>query len=107
MNNHPREDVWGDMVDTDRLGRYYGEWAGKLAKREKGWAVATTGLAMVSLIFGGCRRGSVDCSPDHADRTNQHHAFGLPFRWDCEFGNLPTETTRGPFDRMAEAVAPG
>ena len=40
--------VWDQMVDTDRLARYYGRLAGKLARREKWAAIATTTFSVVS-----------------------------------------------------------
>ncbi len=50
MSNELRTDVWNDMVHTDGLVRYYGELAGKLARRERAMAVATAVFATVGLV---------------------------------------------------------
>lgn len=39
-----------DMIHTDGLVRYYGELAGKLARRQQAMAIVTSVLAMVSLV---------------------------------------------------------
>ena len=40
--------IWDRMVETDRLARYYGRLAGKLARRERMASIATTTLSVVS-----------------------------------------------------------
>lgn len=50
MNSELRTDVWNDMIHTDGLVRYYGELAGKLARRQQAMAIVTSVLAMVSLV---------------------------------------------------------
>ena len=50
MSNEPiRTAIWNEMVDTDRLARYYGALAGKKAELERRMTILTTGLALVSL----------------------------------------------------------
>ena len=49
MSGNIRTDIWNGMVEADRLARYYGQLAGKLASQERWMAIATTGLAMVSV----------------------------------------------------------
>ncbi|MDE2761918.1 MAG: hypothetical protein OXQ94_00850 [Gemmatimonadota bacterium] len=50
MSNEPlRTAIWNEMVDTDRLARYYGALAGRKAELERRMTVLTTGLALVSL----------------------------------------------------------
>ena len=50
VNSELRTDVWNDMIHTDGLVRYYGELAGKLARRQQVMAIVTSVLAMVSLV---------------------------------------------------------
>ena len=40
--------IWDCMVETDRTARYYGHLAGRLARREKWAAIATTVFSVVS-----------------------------------------------------------
>lgn len=47
-NTETRTHVWEGMVDADRLRRYYGQLAGKLARRERRMTVATCLLALVT-----------------------------------------------------------
>ena len=49
-NESIRTAIWNEMVDTDRLARYYGALAGKKADLERRTAILTTGLALVSLV---------------------------------------------------------
>ncbi|MCY4571414.1 MAG: hypothetical protein OXF01_01330 [Gemmatimonadetes bacterium] len=58
MSSELRTDVWSDMVDTDRLARYYGELAGKLARKEQWMTVITTVMAMISLVTALSPAGS-------------------------------------------------
>ena len=51
MKHQIRKDVWGSMVDSDRLCRYYGRLAGKLGKREKRSAQIAFALALVTLAL--------------------------------------------------------
>ena len=48
MNTEIRTSVWEGMVAADRLRRYYGKLAGKLARRERWMTVATCILALVT-----------------------------------------------------------
>ena len=49
LNESIRTAIWNEMVDTDRLARYYGALAGKKADLEQRTAILTTVLALVSL----------------------------------------------------------
>lgn len=49
LNESIRTAIWNEMVDTDRLARYYGALAGKKADLERRTAMLTTVLALVSL----------------------------------------------------------
>ncbi|MDE2652423.1 MAG: hypothetical protein F4107_02675 [Gemmatimonadetes bacterium] len=51
MNEQLRKDVWEAMLDTDRLERYYGRRAAKLARRETVVTGATCAFAVVSAIL--------------------------------------------------------
>ena len=51
MNDQLRTDVWEAMVDSDRLERYYGRRAAKLARWEAVLRGATCTLAAVSAIL--------------------------------------------------------
>ena len=51
MNDQLRADVWEAMVDSDRLERYYGRRAAKLARWEAVLRGATCTLAVVSAIL--------------------------------------------------------
>lgn len=49
-NESIRTAIWNEMVDTDRLARYYGALAGRKAALERWMAILTTVLALVSLV---------------------------------------------------------
>ena len=48
-NESIRTAIWNEMVDTDRLARYYGALAGRKADLERRMAILTTVLGLVSL----------------------------------------------------------
>lgn len=48
MDAKLRTAIWDGMVETDRMARYYGYLAGKLARREKWASVATTTFGVIS-----------------------------------------------------------
>ena len=48
MDRKLKTALWDQMVETDRMARYYGRLAGKLASREKWGSIATTTLSVVS-----------------------------------------------------------
>ena len=48
MDTKLKTAIWDRMVETDRVARYYGRLAGKLARREKWASIATTTLSVVS-----------------------------------------------------------
>ena len=48
MDTKLRTAVWDQMAETDRVARYYGRLAGKLARREKWASIVTTTLSVVS-----------------------------------------------------------
>ena len=50
LNESIRTAIWNEMVDTDRLARYYGALAGK-TDLERRTAILTTGLALFSLAI--------------------------------------------------------
>ena len=50
-NESIRTAIWNEMVDTDRLARYYGALAGRKADVERRMAILTTVLGLVSLAL--------------------------------------------------------
>lgn len=48
MDTKLKTALWDQMVETERMARYYGRLAGKLASREKWASIATTTLSIVS-----------------------------------------------------------
>lgn len=123
MNSELRADVWNDMVDTDRLARYYGELAGKLASKEQWMAVITTVLAMISLATALSPAGSWTILPVAltvassvlplvyrvsgvvtAAAYRQQRLGDLLIQWKAlwqEIDNLPPDQVREQWRRMA------
>ena len=48
MDRKLKTAIWDQMVETDRMARYYGYLAGKLSRREKWSSVVTTVLGVMS-----------------------------------------------------------
>ena len=119
-----RTDVWNDMVDTDRLGRYYGELAGKLASRDRLLAVTTTVLAMVSVAVASSgevvwtvvatsltvaasvvplayRIGGVVTSLMHCQKRFEDLAVEWRELWQ-EFNDMPPATARMKWQELAK-----
>ena len=51
MDEQLRKDIWNGMVDSDRLARYYGALAARLARKEKAATVATPVLASLTALL--------------------------------------------------------
>ncbi|MDE2870074.1 MAG: hypothetical protein OXQ94_00055 [Gemmatimonadota bacterium] len=51
MSNEFRDSVWEGMVHADRLRRYYGRLAGRMAKVERAMTVAALVLALVTAFL--------------------------------------------------------
>lgn len=51
MDEQLRKDIWNGMVDSDRLARYYGALASRLAQKEKVATVATPVLASLTALL--------------------------------------------------------
>lgn len=51
MDEQLRKDIWDGMVNSDRLARYYGALASRLALKEKAAAVATPVLASLTAFL--------------------------------------------------------
>ena len=50
-NESIRTAIWNEMVDADRLARYYGALAGRKANVERWMAILTTLLALISFAL--------------------------------------------------------
>ncbi len=51
MDEQLRKDIWDGMVNSDRLARYYGALASRLALKEKAATVATPVLASLTAFL--------------------------------------------------------
>ncbi len=51
MSNEFRDSVWEGMVHADRLRRYYGRLAGRMARKERAMTVAALVLALVTAFL--------------------------------------------------------
>ncbi len=126
MNSELRADVWNDMVDTDRLARYYGELAGKLARKEQWMTVITTVMAMISLVTAASPAGSWTLLPVAltvassvlplvyrvsgvvtAAAYRQQRLSDLLIEWKAlwqEIDDLPPDQVREQWQRMAREL---
>ena len=126
MNSELRADVWNDMVDTDRLARYYGELAGKLARKEQWMTVITTVMAMISLVTAASPAGSWPLLPVAlpvassvlplvyrvsgvvtAAAYRQQRLSDLLIEWKAlwqEIDDLPPDQVREQWQRMAREL---
>ena len=132
MNSELRADVWNDMVDTDRLARYYGELAGKLARKEQWMTVITTVMAMISLVTAASPAGSWTASVASCPRSvaltvassvlplvyrvsgvvtaaayRQQRLSDLLIEWKAlwqEIDDLPPDQVREQWQRMAREL---
>ena len=57
MNTEVRTSVWEGMVEADRLHRYYGRLAGKLARKDQWMTVAACLLAVLTAILANSGHG--------------------------------------------------
>jgi len=57
VNTEIRTSVWEGMVETDRLHRYYGRLAGKLARKDRWMTVAALVLAILTAILANSGHG--------------------------------------------------
>lgn len=125
MSSQLRTDIWNDMVHTDRLQRYYGELAGKLAGREKAMTVVTTVFATLSVVVaaGGApselsllaaaltvaasslpliyRLSGVVTSATYCRKRLDDLLVGWRALWQ-ETDELPTDEARRRWEKLAE-----